>query len=762
MIFDGGLPHSLGVNEGDVLRFRFSPRDAKVWHYAIKSDFPGLDGLTGAFNAVPPTIDRTSKPSTTHPNWWIDDPDPTTAEGIHPGAKSVNQWRKDFLHDFAERMDRCCKTAASSVRPHAKVGALPLNQVQWTDGFWKRRFENCRTQMIPTMWELMKGTQYKPFYEHFRIAAGLSEGRYRGAKWNDGDFYKWMEGVCSTLAVEPSAEWEQRLDEIITVIGQAQRADGYIHTPVLIGARNGDLDAQPFSDRFAFEVYNMGHLITAACVHHQVTGKDNFLALAIKTAAFLDTAFSQPTAEQARHAVCPSHYMALTDLYRVTGDPWHLELAERFLKMRALVTEGGDDNQDRIPFGEQTEAVGHAVRANYLYAGVADVFAETGDPALLTPLIKIWVNVVQKKMYITGGCGALYDGASPDGSTEQGAITRTHQAYGRNYQLPNTTAHSETCANIGNVLWNWRMFLITGEAKYMDVAELALYNSVLSGVGLNGKDYFYVNALRQTEPLPAELRWARLRVPFVTSFCCPPNVVRTVAQVNGYAYARSNDAIWVNLYGSNTLTTTLADGNKISLTQESQYPWDGKIRITVGQCDTTPFALNLRIPGWASHASAVLNGNPLPALCTPSSYTEIRRAWKSGDSVELNFSMEPQLIESHPLVEETRNELAIKRGPIVYCLESNDLPEGVPLSSVSIPTDIQLTPQHARDLLDGVTVIEGNVLAHPDPQDSWDGKLYRTFKQNEPKSIAATFVPYYTWANRGRAEMSVWLPAAIR
>ncbi|MCB1096845.1 MAG: glycoside hydrolase family 127 protein [Verrucomicrobiae bacterium] len=761
MIFNGGRPPSPGVNEGNVLRFRFSPRDAKVWSYVIKSDLPELDGKSGAVNAVPPSIERTSKPSATHPNWWIDDPDPAAAEGVHPGAKSVNQWREDYLRDFAGRMNRCKAPAKAeaSTRPHARVGALPLSEVRWTDGFWKQRFENCRTKMIPTMWELMKGTEYKPFYEHFRIAAGLSEGRYRGAKWNDGDFYKWMEGVTSTLAVEPSEEWEQRLDEIIEVIGKAQREDGYIHTPVLIGARNGDPNARPFSDRFAFEVYNMGHLITAACVHHRVTGKDNFLALAKKTAAFLDTAFSHPTAEQARHAVCPSHYMGLVDLYRITGDPKHLELAKRFLEMRALVTDGGDDNQDRIPFVEQTEAVGHAVRANYLYAGAADVFAETGDPALLSPLTRIWDNMVQKKMHITGGCGALYDGASPDGSNDQASITRIHQAYGRNYQLPNITAHNETCANIGNVLWNWRMFLVTGEAKYMDVAELALYNSVLSGVGLNGKDYFYVNALRQTDPLPAELRWKRLRVPFVTSFCCPPNVVRTVAQVNGYAYAKSDDTLWVNLYGGNTLTTTLADDNKVTLTQESNYPWEGKIRITVPQCGSKPFTLQLRIPGWTTEASILLNGSALQTPCAPGSYTAIRREWKPGDTVELNLSMEPQLIESHPLVEETRNELAIKRGPIVYCLESNDLPEGVRLSNISIPTDIQLEPRYTTDLLDGVTVLEGNVIVRTETDDTWDGKLYRTFKQREAHPVAARFIPYYSWANRGRSEMSVWLPA---
>ena len=251
--------------------------------------------------------------------------------------------------------------------------------------------------------------------------------------------------------------------------------------------------------------------------------------------------------------------------------------------MRELVEDGGDDNQDRVPLAEQREAVGHAVRANYLFAGAADLCAECGDEDLWEPLERIWANVVQKKMYITGGCGALYDGASPDGSRDQGSISRVHQAYGRNYQLPNATAHNETCANIGNVLWNWRMFLVSGEAKYVDVLELALYNSVLSGVDLGGTNYFYTNPLRQLDEMPVELRWSRTRVPFVTSYCCPPNLVRTIAGVGGLAYGKSEDALWVNLYGSNSLRTRLS-GNPLAVVQESAYPWDGGVKIIVKEC----------------------------------------------------------------------------------------------------------------------------------------------------------------------------------
>lgn len=640
--------------------------------------------------------------------------------------------------------------------PYRQVEPVRLSQVKWTGGFWKQRYATCRDKMVPSMWKIMKGKQYKPFLEHFRIAAGLAEGDFHGAKWNDGDFYKWMEAVCALQAVEYDPEWDQRLDEIIAIIRKAQRSDGYIHTPVLVAIRNGDTDAKPFADRLNFEMYNMGHLMTAACLHHEVTGKSEFLAIARQAGDFLDAAFRNPTPQRARHAICPSHYMGIIGLYRTTGEPRYLELARRLVRMRDLVVAGGDDNQDRLPLARQTEAVGHAVRATYFYAGIADLYAETGDAELWSPLETIWKNVVEKKMYITGGCGALYDGASPDGSKDQRSITRVHQAFGRNYQLPSTTAHNETCANIGNVLWNWRMFLASGEAKYIDVMELALYNSVLSGVGISGTDYFYTNPLRQWHTMPVVLRWSRTRVPFMTSFCCPPNVVRTVAEVNGYAYGKSDGTIWVNLYGSSTLDTTVAEGSRIRLEQKTNYPWDGEIRITVRECGSAPIRLKLRIPGWAKSASLRVDGAPANVTTTPGSYATIKRTWRPGTTIHLQISMPPQLLESHPLVEETRNHVAIKRGPIIYCLESVDLPQGTLLADIRIPSHMKLEPGFDAELLQGVTVLRGTVVSRP--ADSWKGKLYREFKRSDAVPVPTTLIPYYAWSNRGRSEMTVWLP----
>ncbi len=638
--------------------------------------------------------------------------------------------------------------------PSAQVQSVGLDEVHWTDGFWADRFATLHDKSIPAMWAIMRGDKYKPFLQHFLIAAGEREGDYHGAPWNDGDFYKFLEGVIASWAVTRDPELEKILDESIPAIAAAQRADGYIHTPVLIRQRNGDAAAKPFSDRADFEMYNMGHLLTAACLHHRVTGKDDFLAVARNTADFLEATFRNPTPELARNSVCPSHYMGVVELYRTTGEPRYLALAQKLLDMRNLVEDGGDDNQDRIPFVDQREAVGHAVRANYLYAGAADLMLETGDERLRAPLEACWQNLVTRKMHVTGGCGALYDGASPDGSEDQSHITRVHQAYGRNYQLPNVAAHNETCAAIGSVLWNWRMFLATGEAKYVDVLELALDNSVLSGVSLSGVDYFYVNPLRQVEPLPVALRWSRTRVPFVTSYCCPPNVLRTIAEVGGYAYAKTGDAILVNLYGAGTLATTLG-GAPLKLTQTTDYPWDGRVQITIDECPDREFALKLRIPGWATAAAIRVNGRPLEAFAAPATFAEVRRTWQPGDVVELDLPMPATLIEAHPLVEETRNQVAVKRGPIVYCLESPDLPEGVRVQDVAVPADVEFTVRRVDDL-GGVAVLEAPLSAHSSAD--WKDELYRPRQTPAAKPVPTRLIPYYAWSNRGESEMSVWLP----
>ena len=603
---------------------------------------------------------------------------------------------------------------------------------------------------------LMEGTNYSQFFRNFEIMAGAKPGKFHGASFNDGDFYKFLEGASAILAATNNPALDKKLDDIIAVLAKAQETNGYLDTWVQLHQRSGDTNIAPFKNPEVFEMYNLGQLMTAACVHYRVTHKTNFLAVACKAADFLCEAFQKPTPALASNLICPSHYMGIVELYRATHEPRYLALAKKWFAMRDLVKDGGDDNQDRIPFVQQNEAEGHAVRANYLYAGAADLFLETGDTNLRRPLAEIWTNVVTKKMYITGGCGALYDGASPDGSRDQRHITRVHQSYGRNFQLPNTTAYSETCANIGNVLWNWRMFLANGDARFMDVIELALYNSVLSGGALDGTNFFYTNPLRVTDPMPTALRWSRQRVPFVSSFCCPPNLLRTIAESADYIYARSGDTIWINLYGGSSLTTDLPGVGSVKLSQQTEYPWNGLVRIKIESCEKPEFALKVRIPGWTEGASVRINDRPSDNSPKSGSYFEIRRPWKAGDFVDLDFPMPPRLMEANPLVEDDLNQVAIQRGPVVYCLESPDLPRDVKVSDVVIPPDMKLTTRYDRRLLDGVVVLEGSAFAQP--RMNWSGKLYREFQPPELHPLKVRFIPYCVWQNRGPSEMSVWLP----
>jgi DUF1680 family protein len=357
-------------------------------------------------------------------------------------------------------------------------------------------------------------------------------------------------------------------------------------------------------------------------------------------------------------------------------------------------------------------------------------------------------------MYLTGACGALYDGASPDGSKDQKQIARVHQAYGRDYQLPSSTAHNETCAAVGNALWNWRMLQITGDARCADVLEVTLYNALLAGVSLDGKRFFYTNTLRQLDTMPAPLRWSRRREEWISCYCCPPNVARTVAEVSSCAYGRSDRGVWVHLYGGSTLDTALHDGRRVKLKQETDYPWGGRVKVTVESAPSGDLSLFLRVPGWADGATLRVNGKPVRVIA--GSYAEVRRAWAAGDAVELVLPMRPRLVEAHPLVEEARNQVAVMYGPLVYCLESTDLPGDVGLQTVALPRDVKLTPRLDPGKLGGVTVLEAKAEATADRP--WGNELYREFRPVAPRSVDIKLIPYYAWANRGKSEMTVWMP----
>jgi DUF1680 family protein len=643
----------------------------------------------------------------------------------------------------------------TSESPHAKLHSLNMRDVTWTKGFWADRFKVAKETMVPNMWAIYNDADISHAFKNFEIAAGLDTGSHKGPSFHDGDYYKTLEAVASLYASTQDAKLNEIMDKSIAVIAKSQREDGYIYTKAMIEQRKTGSKNQ-FQDRLSFEAYNIGHLMTAACVHYRATGKTSLLNIAKKATEYLYNFYQKASPALARNAICPSHYMGVIEMYRTTRDPRYLELAKHLIAIKGKIEDGTDDNQDRIPFFQQTKAMGHAVRANYLYAGVADLYAETGNDSLMNTLNLMWNDVTRHKMYITGGCGSLYDGTSPDGTSYNPIeVQKIHQAFGRDFQLPNFTAHNETCANIGNVLWNWRMLQLSGDAKYADVMELALHNSVLSGISLDGKKFLYTNPLSYSDDLPFQQRWSKERVPYIgLSNCCPPNVVRTIAEVSDYAYSISDKGLWFNLYGGNSVNTGLKDGSKLSINQETNYPWDGNIKLTIKETGSSPYSLFLRIPAWTNQAQVKINGEKMNIDLTPGKYAELNRKWKKGDHVELVLPMETQLVEANPLVEETRNQVAVKRGPVVYCLESSDLP-GKKIFNVFIPSTISLTANPIQ--IDGADMMSLEGKAKIITQKDWKNTLYRPVTE-ESAETAIKLVPYFAWGNRGHSEMSVWLP----
>lgn len=657
----------------------------------------------------------------------------------------------------------------------------PLGATHWTGGFWQDRFDVFHNASIPSMFETWKSKEGKG-WNNFLVASGKMEGEHHGPAFHDGDMYKWCESLAVVYAVTRDPKLDAIMDEFISLVAASQREDGYIHTQVniaelnakkkkaenkdntVVGTATGTGADGALGNKLNFETYNLGHLINCAIVHKRATGKTNFFDVALKAAEFLINFSKTNPDELAKCAVCPSHYMAVAELYRETGEQKYLELAQKLIDIRGSQPDGTDDNQDREPFREQYTARGHSVRANYLYAGATDLFLETGEEQLMKNLQPIWEDIVYRKMYITGGCGALYNGVSPDG-TDYKPVNwqQVHQAYGRPYQLPQSTAHNETCANIGNLLFNWRMLQATGEAKYADIVETCLYNSILTGISLDGKKYLYTNPLRLSDELPYNLRWSRERKALISCFCCPPNTLRTLCEAQEYAYSVSKDeyvgkklvpgTLFVNLYGGSTLNTTM-NGKPLSVSQKTDYPFDGKISLAIDavgkKCLGT---VSLRIPEWCDNATVEINGESQNVTVTPNSYINLDREWKKGDIITLNLEMRARLIESNPLVEESRNQVAVKRGPIVYCLEQQDVKANI--DDVIIPADITLTPTDIT--IDGVKMkaLEGTAIVAEEA--SWDKTLYREISRKE-KKVSIRLIPHFAYGNRGMQDMTVWLP----
>jgi DUF1680 family protein len=634
--------------------------------------------------------------------------------------------------------------------PHVTLRSINIGDCQWTSGFWADKFKLCEDVMVPHMGRLLTG-DIGHAYNNFKIAAGLKNGVHQGMHWHDGDFYKWMESAMYVYAINKEKSILNELDEIIQVIAKAQEDDGYLSTQITLS------DLGRWTNRQHHELYNSGHLLTSACVHHRVTGKRNFLEIAIRHADYLYMTFQPRPKELARFGFNQTQIMGLVELYRTTKNKKYLQLAEIFINMRgkskvepdetARYKAIGDMVQERTPLRKSKEAVGHAVLALYYYAGATDVYAETGEQALIDALDRLWNNVVHKKMYVTGACGQTHHGASSK-------VDMVHEAFIDEYMMPNLTAYNETCANICNAMFSYRMLGVKGESKYADIMELVLHNSGLSGISADGTHYFYTNPLRRTHDHEMDTTDQQIRAPYIPCFCCPPNLVRTVAKVSGWAYSLSENGIAVNLYGGNRLVTKLLDGSDVKLTQESQYPWNGDVKITMESCKDAPFDMMLRIPGWAEDASIHVNGMDTGVTAKPGVYAKIRRAWKPGDVVTLELPMEAKLIVGHPRIEEVRNQAAIKRGPVVYCIETPDLPKDTSVLDVYLPSNIDLQVQMRPEFLGGMATLSGNVLLHSDGSDD----MYRTLTRPRWESVEATFVPYFAWCNRGQSEMTVWMP----
>ncbi len=658
----------------------------------------------------------------------------------------------------------------------AVINSTPIDAVKWTGGFWSERFGVLSGTSVQSMWETWKSDRGHS-YNNFLIAAGEKKDKRHGPPFHDGDMYKWLEAVAAVYAVNKDPELDKIMDEVIRLIAKAQRPDGYLHTPVIIAERNkkavegeekenenigtavGSSKDGVFGNPLNFEQYNMGHLIMAGIIHKRATGKTTLFDCAVKAADFLYEMYKNPPATMNFTVICPSHYMAVSEMYRETGNPKYLELLNMFFDAQAKAQNGTDDNQDRIPFRQQYNAMGHSVRANYLYAGAADLYLDGGEAQLKKNLDSIWNDITYRKMYINGACGALYDGTSPDGTEyKPDLIQKVHQSYGRPYQLPHSTAHNETCANIGNMLLNWRMFLATADAKYTDIVENCLYNSILCGISLDGTKYFYTNPLRMSDELPYKLRWPKERVEYISCFCCPPNTLRTLCEAQDYAYSVGKDEIYVNLYGDNSLTTEIDGIGGITIEQKSDYPWDGNIAITVAKLKgKKEFTLKLRIPAWCDDAKIAVNGQPVGTDTKSESYATITRRWKKGDMVTLEMPMETKLIEANPLVEECRGQVAIQRGPILYCLESNDL-GNLDIDDIAIPADAKFQPVEVN--IEGSRIMALETEAVNRAEKSWKNTLYRELGK-EKNTVKIRLIPYYAWGNRGKSEMTVWIPVEL-
>ena len=641
----------------------------------------------------------------------------------------------------------------------SRIREIPLKQIVIDDKFWSPRLEVNRTKTLDHVYQELEATGC---IRNFDIAAKKVTGNFGGPWWADSDVYKWIEGASYAVGNRPDPVLDRKLDDLISRIAAAQQPDGYLNTHVLIeepGLRFKDL-------AFFHEDFCSGHLFEAAVAHYEATGKRTLLGVATRLADCFDATFGP-----GKHDGISGHEgieLAWVRLYRATGEKRYLRLAEYYLNQRGqkpsvfereydrlpanrmvLWREGKSIQlrslqdhyylahppnfdtsycQDHLPVREQSVATGHAVRAMFLYCGMADAAYETGDPGLLAALNRLWDSVTQKRMYVSGGIGPS---ARNEGFTDD-------------YDLPNENAYQETCASAGMVLWNYRLFKLTGDGRYVDMLERSLYNAVLAGVSLEGNTFCYAT------PLACDDKFKRQ--PWFDVPCCPTTAARFFQSIGRYAYNQSAEGVWVNLYIGGEASAILGNGSKVALRQSTSYPWEGHVRLRIAVAKPESFIVHLRVPGWANTSTISINGTKVSPPVSKG-YAHLHREWAPNDVVELAIPLEIEKIEANPKVLESRGEIALRRGPLMYCLEQPD--NGADLDRIVLPVTSSFVPHFEPGLLGGVTVITGQGLLRT-PGD-WENQLYRPVRPVKEQNVAVDAIPYCVWGNRGQEKMKVWI-----
>jgi len=648
-----------------------------------------------------------------------------------------------FLGVFAAALMIGGANCAAQPKADYPIKDVPLMAVKFTGGFWAERQQ---TDVAVTIAHEIKMSEETKRLANFELAAAALKGE-KGGKFqtrypfDDSDVYKVIEAASYVLMLQPNPDLEKKLDEWISKIGAAQEPDGYLYTARTIDP--ADAPRMSGKERWvnlqdSHELYNVGHMYEAAVAHFQATGKRNFLNIALKSADFIARTFGQA---EGQLKLVPGHEeieIGLVKLYRATGKRKYLDLAKFFIDERGNAAGHklyGTYAQDHKPVVEQDEAVGHSVRAAYLYSGVTDIAALTGDPKYMEAMNKVWDDIVSKKLYLTGGIGAA------------GGI----EGFGPAYDLPNATGYAETCATIAYALWNHRMFRYYGDGKYMDLFERAAYNAFLSGTGLSGDLFFYPN--------PLASYGQHERTPWFTCACCPPNVARFIASMGGFAYGVDKDKIYVNLYAQGTAEISTSAG-MVALTQTTEYPWKGDIRIKVAPAKPAAFTLLVRIPGWATgrplpsdlyeygekaaeNPVVMVNGEVVP-LNLEKGYLPVARTWQNGDLVEITLPMPVRRVIAHPNIPDNAGRVAVERGPLVYAAEFAD--NNGSTSHLVLDDIVPLAAEWRTDPPAPMMVVTGPGIAY---------RLEKGRIVAETQRI--TLIPYFAWAHRGKGEMSVWI-----